>query len=157
MNKDKINQLIDTMIDTLQKLKVQNESSKGEKDSFEIVKVFSALGELFNNAISMFGDIGNFIKFASNYQELEKTPYTFQEMIDWFKENKPKGKFIGAVLKSEEKTEKGEIVYRLDHIFLDAETKDVCMISCPYRVVRTFKLSDELSDHFGSKDLLILE
>ena len=110
-----------------------------------------------DRSISQSGGVGKVFKLARNYQGLKKDKYTFKEMVEWFRENKPEGKYIGAVLRSKEKTEKGEEIYKLYLLFLDEETEDLCMENCPLMIVKTFYLDPELNDLFGNNDLLILK
>lgn len=104
---------------------------------------------VLNWVSSIANQVNNFIA------EVEK-PYTFEDMVRYFVNNKPDnmGKIRGALLR-----EKAFMGYKLTCVFIDADNSIVVRKNGkPYGEslnVRSF--DSELEDHFGDSDMIILE
>jgi hypothetical protein len=94
------------------------------------------------------------LKIAWNYNEKNCEEYSLEEAIKWFKLNLPKNASGGVLLKIAS-TNSGEL--KLHHCFIDTDENPLLDGSYPHLVVNVLKLSENLGNQFGDKDMIILK
>jgi hypothetical protein len=96
------------------------------------------------------------IKFAMNYEEKYSKNYELEEVLKWFKENRPRKteNVLGCLLKD---SDNFNGFYSLHHCFLDQNKKPLLGSDFPYLLVKASDLSPSLKSHFSNKNMILLQ
>ena len=129
---------------------VKDNTSKAISELFPILMWGLVLGGVI---------VGSFVLWKllqPNKVFVEKDYYTLEEALKWFKVQRKRtsGEVKGCLLKE---NLSGEQRFQLIHCFIDSDNRPLLEDgNYPQMIVKVVRLSEDLDDLFGGKDMVIL-